>query len=97
MDVVHLAGRGKACMSFSDVPSSSLLWVPPRPSMAAQMDGMLAGKCQPLLSQPGRVKAQGEANFTSPSNYSGFYRSKLKTESINNQDLCLNSCISAYF
>lgn len=59
--------------------------------------GQLAGKCQPERSQPPRVRAPGKHNFTSPSNYSGFYHSQLKTEPINNPDLCLNSCISAYF
>lgn len=44
-----------------------------------------------------RVRAPGKLNFTSPSNYSGFYHSQLKPEPINNPDLCLNSCISAYF
>lgn len=75
MDVAHLAGR-KARVCFGDVPGSSLLQGQ-RGALLAQpghrsvrslpvvprTDGRLAGKCQPLLSQPQWVRAPGEAKF----------------------------------
>ena len=97
-------------MCFGDMLGSPLLqaqrrlcWLSPGtgpsaafPRLPGRMAGSLGNASLCFPSHSGSER-QGKQNFTSPSNYSGFYHSKLKTEPINNQDLCLNSCISAYF
>lgn len=110
MATAHLAGGGKACVYAGDVPGCPLPWVhrglcwlgrgagpsAAFPWFSGWMAGSLGNASLYFLSHSGSER-WGKQNFTSPSNYSGFYPSKLKTEPINNQELCLNSCISAYF